>query len=277
MEALAALSVASSVVAFVDFGSKLLSNSRQIYKSPHGFLSPIVDIEVITRDLQNLTEGLRRKLPENRPLIWKAHRESSEDDEALDRLCIRCHEMAQTLTGRIRKLQGNTKGATSGLCSVSEEVQGMKVERELGDQGLQDGNDGLVNGGSKDTNKELLSTEGAVGAWRRTRIRRALNWGRDGSVKDERIPGAQYNRWESFRKALVVSWNKGEIEEMATTLKDFRSEIEFRILVSFRYVSCKCCTIQYCNPAVDLNLVGLSTTCRFSSHRRQLRFHDPPR
>ncbi|KAK7908824.1 hypothetical protein PG985_016127 [Apiospora marii] len=44
-----------------------------------------------------------------------------------------------------------------------------------------------------------------------------------------------FRKWESFRKSLEAVWSKREIEEMAAALRDPRDEMEFRILVSFRY------------------------------------------
>ena len=57
MEALTALSVASSVIQFVDFGCKLLSQSRQLYKSAEGILTENVDIEILTQDLINMIKA----------------------------------------------------------------------------------------------------------------------------------------------------------------------------------------------------------------------------
>lgn len=59
----------------------------------------------------------------------------------------------------------------------------------------------------------------------------------DGSTADELPKERQFRRWASFRKALEASWSKSEIDELASTLRDFRGEIEFLILIAFRYVS----------------------------------------
>lgn len=198
MDALTALSVASSVIAFVDFGSKILSHTEQIYKSHRGILSTVVDVETITKDIDQLTEGLRRNLPEFRPLPHLEQGSRTEDDEALDRLCKRCHEIATVMTKRIRALQPSRK------------------ER------------------SSETSQQEQGTSQATSGPRAVSAEQALQLGGDGSVADEVNTKRQFSKWKSFKKALATSWSKSEMEEMAATLKDFRGEIEFRILISIR-------------------------------------------
>jgi hypothetical protein len=202
MEALTALSIASSVITFVDFGSKLLSNSKKLYKAPNGALSSVVDIETITSDLMTLTQSLRRKLPEHRAPSDSLHasQEQVEDVEALDNLCIRSIEIAEELKRRLYKLKLNPKVPA--------------VDQSETDQ--------TTDGGSRRSKQYLKS--------------HAL-FGTNGSKRGDEVRSRQFKRWDSFRKALEASWSKDEIEEMAATLREFRGEIEFRILVSFRYAS----------------------------------------
>ena len=106
MDPFTALSIATSVVSFVDFGSKLLSNSRKLYKSTNGVLTENVDIDTITTDIATLVQGLRRKLPQHRPLSNPPPTSASvEDDEALDLMCQRCVEIAEELMFRLDKLR----------------------------------------------------------------------------------------------------------------------------------------------------------------------------
>jgi hypothetical protein len=59
MDPLSALSLAGTVVQFVDFGCKLLAEGRQIYQSSSGRLNTNEEIELITNDLQTLVKKLR--------------------------------------------------------------------------------------------------------------------------------------------------------------------------------------------------------------------------
>jgi len=154
MDPLSALSIASNIIQFVDFGCKLFSRSRQLYKSLDGALSDNVVVEVLAHDLESLSNNLLLSLKENQPLGFPP-KSSSEDDAALDNLCRRCHEISKKLLFKLDKLK--------------------------------------VSGNSKHRN------------------------------------------WESFKKALRSSWSHEEIDEILAQLHEFRSEIEFRVLISFRY------------------------------------------
>lgn len=106
MDPLTALSVATSVVSFVDFGSKLLSKSRKLYKSSNGVLTEHVDLQLIALDISTLVQGLRRKLPEHRPLTKPSKGSATfEDDGALDEMCRRCVDIASELLVQLEKLK----------------------------------------------------------------------------------------------------------------------------------------------------------------------------
>ncbi|KAF4637877.1 hypothetical protein G7Y89_g222 [Cudoniella acicularis] len=155
MDPISALSLASNVIQFVDFGCKLISHSRQLYKSIDGALSDKVLVEFLALDLDSLTTNLHKSLRENQPVDAKGYTEEySDDDLALDDLCRRCHFIVKKLISRLDRLK----------------VQGSSSHRN----------------------------------------------------------------WESFKKALRASWSREEMDSLAAQLNDVRSEIEFRVLMSFR-------------------------------------------
>jgi hypothetical protein len=59
MDPLTALSVAGTIIQFVDFGNKLLKHSIQLYKSSRGSLKANEELELITGDLQCVISKLR--------------------------------------------------------------------------------------------------------------------------------------------------------------------------------------------------------------------------
>jgi hypothetical protein len=59
MDALSALSLAGNIIQFIDFGSRLLSNARELYKSSVGSLATHDEIVLITTDLKTLIKKLR--------------------------------------------------------------------------------------------------------------------------------------------------------------------------------------------------------------------------
>ena len=59
MDPLTALSLAGNVVQFVDFGNKLLSQSRELYRSTRGSLAADDELHLVTADLHALILKLR--------------------------------------------------------------------------------------------------------------------------------------------------------------------------------------------------------------------------
>jgi hypothetical protein len=57
-----ALSIAGNIVQFVDYNTKLISKSCEIYQSADGDSVEHLDLEVIASNLSRLTEGLRKDL-----------------------------------------------------------------------------------------------------------------------------------------------------------------------------------------------------------------------
>ncbi|KAK8139442.1 hypothetical protein PG984_002822 [Apiospora sp. TS-2023a] len=196
MDALGALSIASAIITFIDFGGKLISDTRKLYKSADGALSSVLDTEVVTSDLLTLTQGLRRKLPENRRLGQQYSLGGDDDDEALDKICVRCVALAEELGRRLNKLK--------------------------------------LSASPSDRKKALASPNSTSNAIDTTGGRARNIVGGTGSKADESAKAPVFRKWESFRKALEAVWSRREIEDMAKTLRDLRDEMEFRILVSFR-------------------------------------------
>lgn len=193
MEALNTLQVAGGVIQFLDFGSKMLSKSRKLYRSADGVLSENVDLEVVTTDLATILKSLERKLPDNRAI----KEDKSEDEKALDELCIRCVAIAEELIAHLDKLK-----IVSGKDKTNPSEDDKVRKGSLRDSESQD-KLGLDNWSS-------MLKPSAKG---KSKI---------------------FRKWSAFHKALEAVWRKEEIEAMATTLREFRSEIEFRILVMFR-------------------------------------------
>lgn len=95
MDPLTALSVAGTIVQFVDFGSKLLSAAQDLYKSTSGSLTVNDEIELITSDLLAVTLKLR-------PDPKLGHE--------FQRICDEAARLAQEMLGRLDKLKMGTKG-----------------------------------------------------------------------------------------------------------------------------------------------------------------------
>ncbi|KAH7409648.1 hypothetical protein BKA64DRAFT_720887 [Cadophora sp. MPI-SDFR-AT-0126] len=60
MDPLAALSLASNIIQLVEFGSKIVSTSQKLKASASGALSETIDLEVVTKDLSNISIRLKQ-------------------------------------------------------------------------------------------------------------------------------------------------------------------------------------------------------------------------
>ena len=58
LEGFAALGVASNIVQFVEFGCRLFSQSKELYRSSNGLANEAVELENITQSLRHLSDNL---------------------------------------------------------------------------------------------------------------------------------------------------------------------------------------------------------------------------
>jgi hypothetical protein len=103
MDPISALSLASNVIAFVDFGCKVVSQTRQIYKSVNGTLSDKVFIEALTDDLVALATNLEQSSPNTDSEKYDGY--LSEDSVALGDLCRRCKLIAADLLSKLERVK----------------------------------------------------------------------------------------------------------------------------------------------------------------------------
>ncbi|MCJ1396255.1 hypothetical protein MMC18_009144 [Xylographa bjoerkii] len=86
-----ALSLASTVVQFVDFGSKLIKEGSELYHSAGGALSVNAELEKITLDLKEVTKKLETASPGTKST------ENTKESKALRSLAKSCSEAADEL------------------------------------------------------------------------------------------------------------------------------------------------------------------------------------
>ena len=98
MDPLTALSVAACVVQFVDYGTKLLSKGRELYKSADGALSENIELEEASSRLNLLSSDLQKSLRGG------GQGPVNERDRALEAICNGCIEVSEDLTARLKKL-----------------------------------------------------------------------------------------------------------------------------------------------------------------------------
>ena len=81
METLAVIGLVGNIVQFVDFGSKLISKSVQLYQSSDGVLTENINTETATNHLIRLNSKLENAA-------------NAGGDKALETLCKSCSAVA---------------------------------------------------------------------------------------------------------------------------------------------------------------------------------------
>ncbi|KAH6681585.1 hypothetical protein B0J14DRAFT_218079 [Halenospora varia] len=99
MDPISSLSVAAAVIQFVDFGSRLLSNSLQIYRSPSGQTAAVVSLSDISNDLAQLAEEVARHLSLPR------HGKTSIFQSQLLKMCGDCKELNKELQASVHRIR----------------------------------------------------------------------------------------------------------------------------------------------------------------------------
>ena len=131
MDPMTALSAASCIVQFLDFGLRVVSKGNQIYRSIDGNLTENLDLEVITTDLLLMQAKLQSRKP-----IDTGERRTEEDEEATDNLSNACAEAAGRLLQKLNmaKAQGRFrrwKSLRQALKSVWSKPEIEEMARTL--------------------------------------------------------------------------------------------------------------------------------------------------
>jgi len=100
MDPLTALSLASSVIQIVDFSSKIISKSYQIYGSADGITGDTADIRTVTKHLKSIHDDLATRLQQR-----SSSGTLDEDEKALVTICEECRLIGEDLLKCLRTLE----------------------------------------------------------------------------------------------------------------------------------------------------------------------------
>lgn len=126
MDPLTALSVAGTVIQFVDFGTKILRGSYSIYRSTSRALPVNDELEILTRDLAVLATKLRRPLYAGKGPINELQ---TTEDLALQDLVDNCVRVAVELLTRLNELK--TEGRHQAWRSLQRAVKSAWTQSEV--------------------------------------------------------------------------------------------------------------------------------------------------
>jgi hypothetical protein len=94
IDPITALGLASSIVTFVDFPSKLVSGAAELYRSSSGSITTNIHIENVVNHLQEVIDDLDTSNLGN-----------SREIKRLKRLASYCHELSEKLLDMLRRLR----------------------------------------------------------------------------------------------------------------------------------------------------------------------------
>jgi len=103
MEALAAVGLASSIVQFVDFATKIISKGYQYQKSVDGVLDENVELQAIADSLDQLSKGLVTSKGKTFPSATR--KKNSKENEALKAVAMECQKIANDLSTAVDRLK----------------------------------------------------------------------------------------------------------------------------------------------------------------------------
>ncbi|KAF4443142.1 ent-kaurene oxidase [Fusarium austroafricanum] len=119
MDPITAFQVAGTVITFVEFGRSLLTEAREVYKSPSGTTSKVIQLDSIANDLAAAGDQVSASLAKSTPSS------QATSDQTLLRLCGQC----TSIKGELQKALGNlqARGDTKFNYAISSVATAFKA------------------------------------------------------------------------------------------------------------------------------------------------------
>lgn len=126
MDPSSALGVVAAVVQFVDFGSRLIQDTREIYKEINGQPTETSTLSVVAEDISALMNDVEQKFAAIEPVS------QDHTQRVFIRLCRECNDISQKLKGALSDIQENIDEYKSK--TQKREPQHAKLFRTLSDK-----------------------------------------------------------------------------------------------------------------------------------------------
>jgi len=118
MDPVTALSLASSILTFIDFANKIITGTSEVYQSVSGATAENAHIDIIVKDLNEITDDLSTSLPGR-----------TNNEKALKDLASKC----ELVSGRLQALLDGLKvsGDHTTWKSLKAKIKSMRKEKEI--------------------------------------------------------------------------------------------------------------------------------------------------
>ena len=130
MDPLTALSLAGTVIQFVDFGSKLLAGTYELYKSNTGDLEPNAELYLVTCDLEDLIVKFSHPLS-LRTVSGVTRNEQRVGHEGIESICKDAIKVANELKERLESIRVQGPGKCTVWSSFAHAVKCAWSKDEL--------------------------------------------------------------------------------------------------------------------------------------------------
>ena len=127
MDPVSALGLASSIITFIDFASKIVAGTYEIYQSAAGATDENAHVDTISDDLAEMTAGLATTIPGR-----------TKNEIALRNLASKCEAVARKLQAFLASLRvvgehTTWKSLKVKIKSMRREPEIVGLEKQLGD------------------------------------------------------------------------------------------------------------------------------------------------
>ncbi|KAK0665113.1 hypothetical protein QBC41DRAFT_258817 [Cercophora samala] len=119
MEPLSALSVAAAAVQFIDWGARVLSESRERYISAAGHTLAELEVSQIAADLSALSSAIQKTITEQtNTQHYATHSNKNDFEAAILSACQECQEIAGDISSAIHKTTFNASSTDRDVARV---------------------------------------------------------------------------------------------------------------------------------------------------------------
>ncbi|KAK4443820.1 hypothetical protein QBC34DRAFT_198642 [Podospora aff. communis PSN243] len=197
MEAIVAVGLASNVAQFLDFATKLVSESREIYRSSRGTTSEFESLDSMCTLLGRLSDGLAPPVPPNQLHNIPVHSRPIREEILLAEVAVKCKKASEALRTDLERmrLEASARGRTASLRQAFAGWLGRpriaKLQREV-----------------EDCRKDLLICLEAVTTQRQSSILRQLSALRETGLNRVHDHSAEFQRLEELVSDLKAGVEK---------------------------------------------------------------------
>ncbi|KAK8021911.1 hypothetical protein PG990_007049 [Apiospora arundinis] len=125
MDPFAAIGLASAIITFIDFGSKIVKISKEIHGSTSGMSN-------VNADLESLTKSMRELAMELKPS--KSPSDLSVSEKGLLEVCHECEDLSAELLKVLDRIKSKTPGTKRS--SISAALRHFKKKKNVEELGL---------------------------------------------------------------------------------------------------------------------------------------------